>query len=744
MKNLIFTSSLVFFITTIICTVFAGGGPTVPPDAISYQTVIRDASGDIIPNQTVSMKFLIRQGTPSGTVVYSELHSPTTNEFGLVNLEIGRGTPDSTSFNSIAWPDDKHFTEVLLDENGGSSFTSMGAQEMLSVPYAFYSGDDGDWTVNNDTISVPAGKFTGIGTPSPDQSSALDVVSANGGFLLPRMTSIQRDAIAAPAQSLMVYNTTDSCLQIYIGNLWINIACGGDTLSACTVPLPPQAMAATNITESSFTANWSTSSGASNYRIDVAADSGFTIPVQGYINLDLGNDSSYTVTGLTCNFTFYYRLRAENSCGLSEYSNVVAVPMAACPLSPSCFAIWGINNDYGNDIIQTADGGYAIAGYTLSYGEGGEDLYALKLDADGSIVWTRTVGGTGGDRGNAIIQTTDGGYAIAGYTQSFGSGGADLYLVRLDANGNVSWTRTVGGSAADLGWSVVQSSDGGFVVAGYTGSFGAGSYDYYVVKLSATGVLLWTRTIGGSAADYGFSVIETVDGGFAVAGYANGYGSGNDAYIVKLDSNGNVIWNTLVGGSSNEECYDIIQTSDVGYVITGNTASFGAGGYDTYIVKLDSSGSISWSRTVGGTGQDYGRSVISTADNGYAVAGHTQSFGAGTADFYMIKLDNSGNVDWTRTVGGTAWEDAYALVQTTDGGYVLGGYTNSFGAAGVDNIYLVKLDSNGNACAAYNPDTGGIYNSGGTTSTGGASSSGGVLGSGGYTGSGGTKTDVCQ
>jgi len=582
----------------------------------------------------------------------------------------------------------------------------------------------------------------GVNTTTPDPSAQLDVYSIDKGFLLPRLTTAQRDSITNPALSLMVFNMTDSCLQIFMGTAWYNLVCASDP--NCTIPTPTTVSAATNTTDSSFTANWSAVSGATEYYLDVATDSGFTALLSGYSQLNVGDTTAYTIAGLACDSLYYIRVQAGNACGKSISSNTVAITTTACALVSGCFAIGGVGYDYGRSIVQTTDGGYVVAGYTNSYGVGNRDVFIIKMDNTGNISWTRTVGGSGNDYGYSIIQTTDGGYVVAGNTNSYGAGNDDIYIIKLDNTGNVSWTRTVGGSLNDYSYSIVQTTDGGYVVAGNTGSYGAGGNDVYIIKLDNMGNVSWTRTVGGSSNDYGSSIVQTTDGGFVVAGITNSYGAGNqDVYIIKLDNTGNVSWTRTVGGSDYDRGLSIVQTNDGGYVVAGYTGSYGAGNQDVYIIKLGNTGNVSWTRTVGGSSYEQGNSIVQTTDGGYVVAGVTLSYGAGYYDVYIIKLDNAGNVSWTRTVGGSFSDYGNSIVQTTDGGYAVVGETYSYGAGGVD-VYIIKLDSLGNACATCNPGSGGASGTGGIYSSGGTAGSGGVSGTGGLSGSGGVKTNICQ
>jgi hypothetical protein len=415
---------------------------------------------------------------------------------------------------------------------------------------------------------------------------------------------------------------------------------------------------------------------------------------------------------------------------------------ATGPSSHFCEAISGPESESGKSLIQTSDGGYAIAGFTFSFGAGETDVYVVKLDANGNLQWTKTIGGPASEGGYSLIQTSDGGYAIAGFTFSFGAGGADVYVVKLDANGNLQWTKTIGGPEHEEGRSLIQTSDGGYAITGYITSFGAGEADVYVIKLDANGNLQWTKTIGGPGDEIGYSLIQTSDGGYAITGFTRSFGAGrDDVYVVKLDANGNLQWTKTIGGPEPEEGYSLIQTSDGGYAITGFTRSFGAGRDDVYVVKLDANGNLQWTKTIGGPEPEEGYSLIQTSDGGYAITGFTFSFGAGEADLYVVKLDASGNLQWTKTIGGPKGDYGNSLIHTSDGGYAIAGFTSSFGA-GDEDVYVVKLDKNGNACCAVS-QTSRVGSGGRLGSATPSIGSGGTLTSP-ITSSGGTLTNQCQ
>ena len=375
-------------------------------------------------------------------------------------------------------------------------------------------------------------------------------------------------------------------------------------------------------------------------------------------------------------------------------------------LALSALAGWertygGSNNDWGYSVAQTSDGGFIITGLTASFGTGSLDFYLIRTDAYGDTLWTRTYGGSAGDWGYSVAQTSDGGFIITGFTASFGAGGIDFYLVKTDAYGDTLWTRTYGGSGADVGYSVTQTSDGGYIVAGSTASFGAGNWDVYLVRTDTYGDTLWTRTYGGGSTDHGNSVKQTSDGGYIVAGGTESFGAGEgDVYLVKTDAVGDTLWTRTYGGGAGDIGNSVAQTSDGGYIVAGS--SFGAGLTDVYLVKTDSVGDTLWTRTYGGCDDDEGYSVAQTSDGGYIVAGRTESFGAGSGDVYLVKTDAVGDTLWTRTYGGSSTEWGRSVAQTSDGGYIVAGYTYSFGDT-LGDIYLIKTDSLGYTGIEENP-----------------------------------------
>src|SRR5258705_526125 len=225
-------------------------------------------------------------------------------------------------------------------------------------------------------------------------------------------------------------------------------------------------------------------------------------------------------------------------------------------------------------------------------------LLSASLYSTSQITFQKTYGGTNQDKGYSIEQTNDGGYIITGMTMSFGAGSEDVYLIKTDTNGDIIWDRSFGGTGLDRALSVQQTNDGGYIIAGTTLSFGAGDNDVYLIKTNAIGNMVWRKTFGGTGLDAGYSVQQTNDGGYIIAGESQSFGEG--VYLIKTNANGNIMWTKTYGGGAGEWGQSIRQTNDGGYIIAGTTLSFGAGNFDFYLIKTDSIGDTLWTKTFGG------------------------------------------------------------------------------------------------------------------------------------------------
>jgi len=330
----------------------------------------------------------------------------------------------------------------------------------------------------------------------------------------------------------------------------------------------------------------------------------------------------------------------------------------------------GESYETAQSVIETSDGGYAIAGGTTSFGAGEYDFWLIKTDQNGNMEWNQTYGGTKNDIAYSVIETSDGGYALVGSTNGthdIAALGRDFWLVKTDAYGNMEWNQKYGGIEDDYALSLVELSGGGYVIAGVA----------QLIKTDTHGNVEWSQEYPGIAR----SIVKVSDGGFALAG---------NRMLVKTDELGNIEWNqTYEAGRVSL----LVETSDGGYALAGYTRSFGAILDDFWLVKTDQYGSVEWNHTYGGIGSEIASSLVKTSDGGYAMAGHTDSFGAGRFDFWLVKTDAYGNVEWNQTYGGEGYEDANSLVQTSDGGYVLAGAINSIYPS--SDWWIIKTDAQG-------------------------------------------------
>jgi len=372
----------------------------------------------------------------------------------------------------------------------------------------------------------------------------------------------------------------------------------------------------------------------------------------------------------------------------------------------------GTSHEEGRSVCQTSDGGYISVGYTNSFGAGLDDVYLIKIDSLGDTLWTKTYGDSSWDYGSSIRQTSDGGYIIVGYTSSFGTGPVDIYLIKTNSSGESLWTKTYGNTGYDLGYAIQEVSDGGFIFTGFSESL-VGDADVYLVRTNSLGDIIWTKTYGGTSSDIGYSIQQTSDGGFIISGLTYSFSPGGSlVYLIKTDSLGDTLWTRTYDDTLGNIGYSVQQTSDKDYIITGTVYdTFGLNNWDIFLIKTDSLGNILWSRTYGGNNWDESGSVQETSDGGYIIAGWTNSFGAGFVDVYLIKTNSSGDTLWTKTYGSSSGSDrGYSAQKTSDGGLIIVGDTDPL-SRGLYDLYLIKTDSLGNVMVGVeekenvNPET---------------------------------------
>lgn len=398
----------------------------------------------------------------------------------------------------------------------------------------------------------------------------------------------------------------------------------------------------------------------------------------------------------------------------------------------------GTFQDDAYSVQQTTDGGFIIAGYTNSNNgdvtgnNGGTDFWVVKLNSIGAIQWQKALGGTLGDAAFAIEQTFDGGYIVAGQSSSndgdvSGHHGStftyDYWVVKLDSFGTIQWQKSLGGTGYDAVTSIQQTDDSGYIVAGQsssnnddvTGHHGA-TYDYWIVKLNSIGTIVWQKSLGGADVDVAYSIQQTTDNGYIVAGNSysiDGDVSSNigssDCWIVKLDFTGSIQWEKSYGGTQPDFAYSVKQTFDGGYIFGGQSYSIDGdvtsnqGQGDYWVVKLDSTGIIQWQKSYGGTGDEFVYSLQQTSDGGYILGGSSDSIngdilGTYIRDYWLVKIDTMGTIEWQKSLGGTNGDWANCIQQTSDNGYIVAGFTYSndgdiIGNNGNSDFWIVKLNA---------------------------------------------------
>ncbi len=326
------------------------------------------------------------------------------------------------------------------------------------------------------------------------------------------------------------------------------------------------------------------------------------------------------------------------------------------------------------------------------------ELVAAGTDLSASLItFERILGTPENDGGGQVRQTSDDGYIIAGGNLPHEKDYNDAYLVKTDIYGQIEWTRNYGGDDSDGFAVALPTNDGGYVALGTTDSYGAGRQDVYLVKISGSGDEVWRKTFGGLQDDRGRSLIKSPNGGYLILADTKSSGAGGrDVYLIKVDDSGNEQWNKTIGGTGGEDVNEIQVTGDNGYIIAGSTNSSGAGQLDVYVIKIDASGTVLWSYTYGGPDWDEARSIHVTNDGGYIIAGYTASFGAGARDIYVLRLEAGGGIVWTKTFGGVRHDDGSYVIPTVDGGYLIAGTTDTADPARGVDVLLIKTDASGN------------------------------------------------
>lgn len=354
----------------------------------------------------------------------------------------------------------------------------------------------------------------------------------------------------------------------------------------------------------------------------------------------------------------------------------------------------GSERDDCFSVIPTTDGGFLMAGSTLSFdddddGDGDYDMWLVKTNSSGIAKWDRTFGGNKSQVANSVIQTTDGGFLVAGYTTDTQTGARDIFIVKTNSYGQQQWNKTIGEKwGHDVANEVIATLDGGFLLVGWTNYFNNASNDMLLIKTNSDGSVQWNKTYGGSSEfDEASSVVQTADGGYILGGHTSSYGAeSREMWLVKTSSSGTVQWNRTFGTANTDRAFSIIQLDDGGFLMGGIFSS------RIGLVKTDSNGIRQWNKTYSlMNNSDAAYSVAQMSDGGYVVVGFTSYYGIrGDDDTWVLKVDTNGNLEWNKTLGGTGKEIGQSVVVLTNDDIIIGGTTDSYGAGGYD-MWLVKV-----------------------------------------------------
>lgn len=347
----------------------------------------------------------------------------------------------------------------------------------------------------------------------------------------------------------------------------------------------------------------------------------------------------------------------------------------------------------GHFVKQTKDGGYILTGWTESRQEG-SDVFLAKCDRDGKRLWMKTYQGNGYSDAHCVQEIDGGGFIIAGETKSKYGYDHDAYVVRTDERGGQLWSKTFGGTHCDYAWAVQQTKDGGFIVAGGTESYGAGIYDVYLIKLDSSGNEIWEKTYGGTGSDCGYAVRQLDNGGYLVAGNTGSFGAVNpDVYLLRTDDNGKMIWQKTYGGKGSDYGWSLLKAEDGGYLIAGEKEIVGGqgGGFAAYLIKVGHDGNELWEKAYAIKSGSSFYAVSKANDGGFILTGKKESTSGGY-DLYVVKTDQNGTLVWEKTIEGSGSNSGYEILQAKDGSSIIVGKKGIKKNAGSD-ILLLKLQS---------------------------------------------------
>ncbi|MFZ0388830.1 MAG: T9SS type A sorting domain-containing protein [Calditrichia bacterium] len=349
----------------------------------------------------------------------------------------------------------------------------------------------------------------------------------------------------------------------------------------------------------------------------------------------------------------------------------------------------GDSSEAAYSMQKTSDNGFILTGYTKTRGSGNSDLWMLRLDENGDTLWTKVMGDTGRDLGISVCQTTDGGFITAGSTEGPNNTGYDGWLIKSSENGTTEWQKIYGGVSHDVFYAVQQTADGGFILAGSNIAVPGRKSDIWVVRTDEAGAVVWEKRLTRAGADVCYGIEQTSDSGFVLVGRVSVSSSDtSDVWIGKMNVNGDTLWTRTYGGSGTDIAYRATELEDGGFALVGKTDSFGAGASDLWLIRTDHSGNLMWSKTYGSVGKDRGISITELQQGDLLICGETATASQST-DAWVLLTDSNGDTLWTSHLGGPGYEVAYSIEPLSNSQYVLAGYSTTL--SGNADVWMAKI-----------------------------------------------------
>ena len=440
------------------------------------------------------------------------------------------------------------------------------------------------------------------------------------------------------------------------------------------------------------------STNLNTFGVDLTISDNLSGVTMQYYQLDANNPALFSGNRIQLNglAAGNHTLRIWAIDGAGNVSPIMEKQFAVAA-SPNWIRAYGSRlYEKANAIGGYADGGCIVVGETSSFASGGHDIWIIRVNKEGNPIWQKVYGGLKQETANAVIATGDGGALVVGTTESFGSGGRDALAMKINAKGEIEWQKCYGGTGYDLAKTVVADPTGGYIVTGTSDSFGEGSDNVWVFKINTAGVMVYQNVYGGDNWDEANALLCTPDGGLLIVGSTRSWGAGQkDILVVKTTKDGSIEWQKAFGGKGQDVGASVQMSTNGGFIVMGTTESFGEGASDVWIASLKKDGTLEWQKTIGGTGADSAAASARYVSGSIAIVGNSTSFSDGNSDLWLIRISAKGDIEWQKRYGGNNSEYGSGINTAGDDGSFVSGVSWSMGSSG-SVFYVLKPDNAGN------------------------------------------------